>query len=83
MFCENHPWKLLSKLFLQKFIFYRFPDGATDSAILRPINPFPKLDTETDSSIDSCIFSGYLKNEPNVAVSLTGGCPNEDSFEVG
>jgi hypothetical protein len=34
------------------------------------------------SDVDPCIFEGWLQNESNVYVTLTGGCPYEDSFEV-
>jgi hypothetical protein len=37
---------------------------------------------ETLESIDSCIFSGFLRNESDVAVTITGGCPFQNSFEV-
>jgi hypothetical protein len=35
-----------------------------------------------DIATSSCIFHGYLKNEPESSVTMTGGCPFENSFEV-
>jgi hypothetical protein len=37
---------------------------------------------EASGSDESCIFHGYLKNEPEAYVTMTGGCPFENSFEV-
>ena len=60
-----------------------FHDGKPDDiAILERFNPIPKKAHETEESIDKCIFRGYLLHESNVYVTLTGGCPFEDSFEV-
>ena len=60
-----------------------FHDGKPDDiAILKRFNPFPKRADETEESIDQCIFTGYLLFENDVNVTLTGGCPFEDSFEV-
>ena len=60
-----------------------FHDGKPDDiALLQPINPIPKGENEDEDSIDKCIFAGHLLLEKNVRVTLTGGCPFEDSFEV-
>jgi hypothetical protein len=42
---------------------------------------FPELESSRDSG-DDCIYHGYLQQEPKVYVTMTGGCPFEDSFEV-
>ncbi len=56
-----------------------FPDGgANDSALLNKFNPFQAKHNET---VDDCIFTGHLRDE-RVAVTLTGGCPFSDTFEV-
>ena len=60
-----------------------FNDGKPDDvAILERYNPIPRQPDENDEDIDQCIFKGVLLHEHNVLVSLTGGCPFEDSFEV-
>jgi hypothetical protein len=60
-----------------------FNDGRPDdSALLKQFNPIPKGSNEDEESIDRCIFEGFLKNEEKVYVTLTGGCPFENSFEV-
>ena len=60
-----------------------FNDGKPgDIAILESYNPIPKQANEREEDIDHCIFKGKLVNESSVHVSLTGGCPFEDSFEV-
>jgi hypothetical protein len=37
---------------------------------------------EVSASNNSCIYHGYLKAEPEVYVTMSGGCPYEKSFEV-
>ena len=60
-----------------------FNDGKPDDvAILERYNPIPRQPGERDEDIDQCIFKGVLLHERNVLVSLTGGCPFEDTFEV-
>ena len=60
-----------------------FPDSdITDIAILSPANPIPRQAEELDQDVDNCIFSGFLRDEPDSVITLTGGCPFEDSFEV-
>ena len=60
-----------------------FNDGKPDDvAILEKYNPIPRQPGERDEDIDQCIFKGVLLHERNVLVSLTGGCPFEDTFEV-
>ena len=61
-----------------------FPDeGPDDIAILKPSIPIlssDALDDQDDEKVD-CIFHGHLRDENNVAVSLSG-CPKSDTFEV-
>jgi hypothetical protein len=60
-----------------------FPDGgANDLAVLKPVNPIPVATFESASNVDSCIFSGALLNEPDVPVTVTGGCSDQQPFEV-
>jgi len=49
---------------------------------LKSFNPLPIQKGEKESEIDKCIFVGHLRDEPDVYVSLTGGCPFEEKFEV-
>ena len=58
-----------------------FPDGSEDYAIVQRFNPIPQGRDEREEDIDQCIFDGYLINEKEVYVVMTG-CPNSDSFEV-
>ena len=57
-------------------------DGANDVAILKQINPIRRRPDEREEDVDSCIFDGFLQDESKVYVTLTGGCPFEDSFDV-
>ena len=60
-----------------------FNDGKkNDSILLARYNPIPLEDFETQAEVDQCIFNGYLKDEPDVYVTLTGGCPFDQNFEV-
>ena len=60
-----------------------FHDGKNpDAFLLESFNPFSQLKGENGSEMDICIFRGYLRDEPTVFATLTGGCPFEDSFEV-
>ncbi len=59
-----------------------FHDGGNeDVAVLSPFNPIPQGPTEHSEDIDPCIYQGYLKNEKDVHVTLTG-CPQTKSFQV-
>ena len=61
----------------------KFPDtGEIDVAVLNRYNPIPVEIDETRSEVDECIFKGFLKNELNAQVALTGGCPGDKSFDV-
>jgi hypothetical protein len=61
----------------------RFPDGGDDdAALLKRVNPIPLGWDEKESDLDGCIFIGNLRDESDVAVTLTGGCPFERKFEV-
>jgi len=60
-----------------------FNDGKPDDiAVLKRFNPIPRGANEREEDIDQCIFNGYLLFESDVYVTLTGGCPFEDSFEI-
>ena len=59
-----------------------FADGGDDDvAILMPFNPIPQGPTERADNIDNCIFHGFLENEKDVYVTVTG-CPESNNFEV-
>jgi len=61
----------------------KFPGSSTaDVAILTPANPIPKQPDELHEDVDRCIFSGFLQNEQDSQITITGGCPFENSFEV-
>ena len=53
-----------------------------DVAILKSYNPIPKQALELEENVDKCIFNGHLRDESTVYVTLTGGCPFENNFEV-
>jgi hypothetical protein len=55
--------------------------GVEDVALLSPFNPIPQGPTERSEEIDPCIYDGYLQNEKDVYVTLTG-CPLSESFQV-
>ena len=60
-----------------------FHDGkANDVAILKQFNPIAKQVNESEDNIDKCIFNGFLRDDPKVYVTLTGGCPFDSSFDV-
>ncbi len=60
-----------------------FHDGRkNDVAVLKHFNPIPRGKNEREEDIDNCIFDGFLRDESKVYVTLTGGCPFEDSFDV-
>ena len=39
-------------------------------------------DSDEEDDDDQCIFKGFLRDEPEAGVTLTGGCPFQNSFEV-
>jgi hypothetical protein len=55
---------------------------SSDFAVLSRYNPIPVELDESRSPVDQCIFKGFLLNEPNAQVALTGGCPGDNSFDV-
>ena len=60
-----------------------FHDGKpNDVAILEPFTPIPRKFKGHDEKIDKCIFRGHLRDEPRVYVTLTGGCPFSENFDV-
>ena len=58
-----------------------FPDGTEDFAVIQHYNPIAQGRDEQEEDIDQCIFDGYLLNEKDVYVTVTG-CPNADNFGV-
>jgi hypothetical protein len=56
--------------------------GSNEVAVLKQFNPIPRGSNEREEDIDRCIFEGFLRNEEKVYVTLTGGCPFENSFDV-
>ena len=64
------------------FLRIAFPDqGNDDFAILKPYNPVPLAPHERSEDLDSCIYQGYLLNEKDVHVTMTG-CAMSDNFKV-
>ena len=61
----------------------RFPDGIADDdfVVLMPYNPIPQGRLERAEDMDPCIFQGFLQNEKDSAVTLTG-CSLSDNFQV-
>ena len=60
-----------------------FHDGKPKGvAILNQFNPIPRKSNEPEENVDKCIFNGYLRDEPKVYVTLTGGCPFSKTFDV-
>jgi hypothetical protein len=75
---DDHPGNRASPL-----LRISFPDGVEDDfAVLRPYNPIPFGRNEPASSRSKCIYDGYLTNEENVYVTVTGGCAGSKSFRV-
>jgi hypothetical protein len=65
------------------FLRISYPDfGNDDFAVLKYFNPIPLTAGETVDEIEDCIFNGFLRDEANVYVTLTGGCPGSYTFEV-
>jgi len=58
-----------------------FPDGQEDLAVLKRFNPIPAGPNEREEDIDQCIFDGYLSEEKEVYVTVTG-CPLSGNFDV-
>ena len=60
----------------------RFQDGkADDFAVLKRFNPIPQHALEREEDIDACIFEGFLMNEADSLVTVTG-CPGAHKLEV-
>jgi hypothetical protein len=60
-----------------------FHDGnPVDVVNLKKFNPFPRQAAEKKDNIDECIFTGRLRDDPDVYVTLTGGCPFDNSFDI-
>ena len=60
-----------------------FPDGKEDDfAVLKHFDIIPVGRNQDPAKKDNCIYDGYLTNEKEVYVTLTGGCAYSDSFDV-
>jgi hypothetical protein len=59
-----------------------FPDGRVDFAELEPHEVIPRGPEERPEDVDGCIYHGYLKQETDVYVSVTG-CAQSNNFLVG
>ena len=60
----------------------RFQDGkADDIAVLKRFNPIPQHALEREEDIDACIFEGFLMNEADSFVTVTG-CPHSSNLQV-
>lgn len=58
-----------------------FQDGQEDIAVLKRYNPIPVGPNEREENVDQCIFDGYLSDEKDVYVTVTG-CPFTGNFDV-
>lgn len=58
-----------------------FPNGVSDLAVLKTFNPIPLQTFERQEDVDACIYDGYLVNEENVYVTVTG-CAQTNNFNV-
>jgi len=58
-----------------------FPDGSEDTAVLKRFNPIPVGPNEREEDVDPCIFDGYLRQEDDSYVTVTG-CPLTGNFDV-
>jgi hypothetical protein len=58
-----------------------YPNGQSDIAILKSFNPIPVQSFERQEDVDTCIYDGYLANESDVYVTLTG-CAHTDTFNA-
>jgi hypothetical protein len=58
-----------------------FQDGQEDIAVLKRYNPIPVGPNEREENVDQCIFDGYLADEKDVYVTVTG-CPLSGNFDV-
>jgi len=58
-----------------------YPNGLSDSVILKSFNPIPAQSFERQEDIDTCIYDGYLTTEKDVYVTVTG-CAHTDTFNV-
>ena len=60
-----------------------FHDGKPEDVVnFQKFNPFVRQAEEKEGNIDECIFTGHLRDEPDVYVTLTGGCPFDNTFDV-
>jgi hypothetical protein len=59
-----------------------FPGGeADDFAVLSRYNPIPQGLLEREEEIDGCIFEGFLLNEKDASVTVTG-CPYTGNMQA-
>jgi len=60
-----------------------FPDGNEDDfAVLKHFDIIPTGRNEDPATVNNCIYDGYLTNEKDVYVTLTGGCAYSETFDV-
>ena len=58
-----------------------YPDGgSSDAADLIAYNPIPQSPAEAPEDIEPCIYSGYLRKDPSVAVTVTASCSTGDDI---
>ena len=78
----SFSWEGDASPFGVPFLKLSFPDqGNDDFAVMRPYNPIPLGPTERAEEMDSCIYQGFLLNEKDVHVTMTG-CAYSDDFKV-
>jgi len=58
-----------------------YPNGGSDLVTLKPFNPIPLQSGEREEDVDSCIYDGFMANEKDVYVTVTG-CALSDTFNV-
>jgi len=58
-----------------------YPSGLSDIAVLKNYSPIPVQSFERQEDVDTCIYDGYLSNENDVYVTLTG-CAHTNTFNA-
>ena len=78
---SNLPQFTLLRAHPQPLLKVTFPDGQEDVAVLKRYNPIAVGPNEREEDVDQCIFDGYLSEEKDVYVTVTG-CPSTGNFDV-